>query len=174
MDINRKIVVVSIVIIIVLLALFGTLRIINQKSQPNELIKEMEISVYFATQEAMFLAPEKRVIDTENLYQNAINELIVGPSDPVNSQTIPDEVELKDIEIVNGEARVNFNRALIDNHWGGSTGERMTVYSIVNTLTQFEEIEEVTLLIEGEEVNTLVGHMDLTKPLTWNEKIIKE
>ena len=174
MDINRKIVVVSIVIIIVLLALFGTLRIINQKSQPNQLIEEMEISIYFATDEAMYLTSEKRVIKSENLYQNAIKELMTGPNNPANSRTIPDEVELKDIKIVNGEARVNFNRALIDNHWGGSTGERMTVYSVVNTLTQFEEIEEVTFLVEGEEIKTLVGHMDLTKPLTWNEEIIKE
>ena len=174
MDINRKIVVVSIVIIIVLLALFGTLRIINQKSQPNQLIKEMEISVYFSTQEAMFLAKEKRVISTEKLYKNAINELIEGPKDPVNSKTIPDKVKLKDIKVVNGKARVNFNRALIDNHWGGSTGERMTVYSIVNTLTQFEEIDEVIFLVEGDKIETLVGHMDLTKPLTWNEKILKE
>lgn len=173
MDTNRKIAIVSIIIIMLLLVLFGTLRIINQKSQPNNLMKEKEISVYFSTQEAMYLKSEKRLVNIDELYENAIDELIAGPEDPNNSRTIPDGVSLEDIKIEDGLARVNFNRALIDNHWGGSTGERMTVYSIVNTLTQFEEIDEVLFLIEGNEIETLAGHMDLTKPLSRNEKIIK-
>ncbi|MGM0411054.1 MAG: GerMN domain-containing protein [Bacillota bacterium] len=172
MDINRKIAIVSIIIIILLLALFGTLRIIDQKSQPNNLGEEMEISVFFSTNEAMYLDAEKRVVKTENLYENAINELIAGPNNSANNKTIPDDVELLNITSNDKVARVNFNRALIDNHWGGSTGERMTVYSIVNTLTQFEEIDEVKILVEDEEVETLVGHMDLTKTLEWNEDIL--
>ncbi len=172
MDINRKIAIVSIIIIILLLALFGTLRMIDQRSQPKNLGEDMEISVFFSTNEAMYLSAEKRVVKTDNLYENAINELIVGPNNTANNKTIPDGVELLDVTSNDKVARVNFNRALIDNHWGGSTGERMTVYSIVNTLTQFEEIDEVKILIEGEEVETLVGHMDLTKSLEWNEKIL--
>ena len=174
MNLNRKIAIVSVIIIILLVVLFATLRIINRKSQPNRLLKEKEISVYFSTQEAMYLKAEKRLIKTDKLYSNAISELIAGPSNPENNRTIPRGVELNSIVVENGLARADFNQALIDNHWGGSTGERMTVYSIVNTLTQFDEIERVLIIIDGEKIESLAGHMDLTEEITRNENIIKK
>ena len=48
----------------------------------------------------------------------------------------------------------------------------MTVYSIVNSLTQFEDIEKVQILIAGEEIETLAGHMDLAYPLERDESLI--
>lgn len=173
MDTNRKIAVVSLIIIILLVVLFGTLRIINKKSQPNDLVKEKEIAVYFSTQEAMYLTAEKRIVKTDNLYQNSVLALISGPEDQTNNKTIPEGVELLGLTVEEGLARVDFNQTLVDNHWGGSTGERMTVYSIVNTLAQFEKIDRILILIDGKEVETLVGHMDLSTPLTMNENIIK-
>ena len=173
MDINRKIVIVSILIVILLVILFGTLKIINRKSQPNNLAKKKEISVYFSTQEAMYLTAEKRLVGQDKLYKNTVEELILGPSDPVHNRTVPEGVKVRDIKVEEGLARVDFNRALVDNHWGGSTGERMTVYSIVNTLTQFDEIDRVLILIDGQKVDTLAGHLDLSSPIEFNDKIIQ-
>ena len=42
----------------------------------------------------------------------------------------------------------------------------MLIGSIVNTLTDFPEVEKVQILIEGASVETLSGHMDLSEPLT--------
>jgi spore germination protein GerM len=173
MNINKKIIYVSVAIIVLSAVLFATVRFINNKSRPKNVISEKKVSVYFSTERAMYLAPEKRLVKKDNLFQNTINKLIEGPKDNVLNKTIPDGVKLLGIEVEDGRARINFNRALVDNHWGGSTGERMTVYSIVNTLTQFSEIRRVLILIEGKRVETLVGHMDLSEPLSFNKKIIK-
>ena len=174
MNNNKKIIIVSIVIIILLAVLFATVQFINKKSKPENVLTEQEIKMYYTTQQVMYLTPEKRIIQTDNLFKNTINELIKGPKDSSLNKTIPEGVELLGINVKNGLARVDFNRALVDNHWGGSTGERMTIYSIVNTLTQFKEIEKVMILIDGDKVKTLAGHLDLSEPLTRNEKIIKK
>jgi hypothetical protein len=42
----------------------------------------------------------------------------------------------------------------------------LTVYSIVNTaVANLDGIERVQILVEGKEVETLAGHLDLSKPL---------
>ena len=42
----------------------------------------------------------------------------------------------------------------------------MTVYTIVNALlTNLPDLQEVQILIDGQEVDTLAGHVDLRRPL---------
>ncbi len=132
-----------------------------------------EVLVYFSGDNAIHLVAEKRMVETDRLYINTINELIKGPESSSLGKTIPDGTEILDIKIEDKLAVVNFNQKLRDNHWGGSTGELMTVYSIVNTLAQFSEIEEVRFLLNGDEIETLVGHMDLSQPLPPDEKLVK-
>lgn len=49
---------------------------------------------------------------------------------------------------------------------GGSLAELHAVYSIVNTLTtSFPQILAVQILVEGQEVETLTGHVDLSRPI---------
>ncbi len=134
---------------------------------------KVELTLYFSTPDAMYLQGEKREIEKSNIYQNTMNELIVGPNDSNLHRTIPENTKILDIEIEDKIAKLNFNNAIIEEHWGGSTGERLTVYSIVNTMTQFEEIDKVFFLIEGETVESLAGHMDLSIALEKNIDIIK-
>jgi spore germination protein GerM len=60
---------------------------------------------------------------------------------------------------------VDFSRELLTSHWGGSMGEIMTVYSVVNTLASLPGIEQVKFLVEGEEIETLTGHLDISEPV---------
>lgn len=49
---------------------------------------------------------------------------------------------------------------------GGSATESLRVYGLVDTLkVNFPEITSVRLLVEGREVETLLGHIDLQHPL---------
>ena len=52
--------------------------------------------------------------------------------------------------------------------------ELMTVYTIVNALlTNLPKLQEVQILIGGQEVDTLAGHVDLRRPLRKNEGLIR-
>ncbi|MFW6030908.1 MAG: GerMN domain-containing protein [Halanaerobiales bacterium] len=146
--------------------------ILNRKEgETTDVYQSFE--VYFSTKDAMYLKAETRKLNEDDIYKDAIRHLIMGPESNQLSSTIPDEVELKEIEIRNKVAYIDFNRSLIENHWGGSAGELLTVYSIVNTMTGFKEIEAVKILVEGNNMESLLGHMDLSEPLKRDESIIE-
>lgn len=65
-----------------------------------------------------------------------------------------------------GEVLVlNFSRELARGQYLGSNEEIALVYSIVNTLAQLPDVESVRILIEGDTVESLADHVDLTAPL---------
>ncbi|MBM7556915.1 GerMN domain-containing protein [Halanaerobacter jeridensis] len=133
----------------------------------------IESKVYFANNQASYLIAQTREVKKKRLYFNLIQELIKGPSSDDLVATIPPQAKLLGVEVKNKTALVDFSKELKTSHWGGTAGETMTVYSVVNTLAQFNEIDKVKILIEGEEIETLAGHMELSKPLPFNSKIIK-
>jgi hypothetical protein len=66
-----------------------------------------------------------------------------------------------------GEAYVDFSRELVAAHPGGSMNELLTVHTIVEALTNnLPGIKAVQILVEGKELDTLAGHLDLRRPLT--------
>ena len=68
-----------------------------------------------------------------------------------------------------GEAYVDFSPELQKNHPGGTTNEILTVYALVNTLTSsLPAITGVQILVDGKEIDTLAGHLDLRRPLEQN------
>lgn len=146
----------------------------GQKTSETPLTKnqkvEKEITLYFSDDQAMYLQSETRLVtiekdrETEQLPAAVINELIAGPKDSNLYRTIPPEAKLLGIEIKDGIAYVNFSEELRTRHWGGSTGEAMTMGSIVNSLTELNGIEKVLVLINGETQETLVGHLDISQP----------
>ena len=141
----------------------------------NNYLVEKEIKVYFATADASYLKVENREIDDESdLYFQVFEELKAGPENSKLSETIPEGSQLLDYSLEDKLLTLNFNLALKNNHWGGSTGEMLTVYSIVNSYTVFSEVKSVKILLEGEEVESLVGHLDLSQPLMYNQKLTEE
>lgn len=130
------------------------------------------VKLYFATKDGMNLSVEHRKVTGDKM-RTAIEELIAGPKDSGLSPTIPDEVEVLSIRVSDGICTVNFNEKLAKNHWGGSSGEMLTVYSIVNTLAQFPGVEQVQILIEGQKVETLSGHLVLDESLAPDEELVR-
>lgn len=159
------------VFVFLLLGLSMILILNKDDGESTEAYQEFEL--YFSTKDAMYLKAETRTLNKEDVYKDAIQQLIAGPESSELSPTIPEEVELESFEIRNKIAYIDFNRALIENHWGGSAGEILTVYSIVNTMTAFEEIDAVKILVEGNDMDSLAGHMDLSEPLSRDESIIE-
>ncbi|MFN2341216.1 MAG: GerMN domain-containing protein [Halanaerobium sp.] len=140
----------------------------------NNYYADNKYEVYFSTADANYLKAESREIDEDDdLYIQIFEELKAGPENEELAETIPAGSQLLDYQLENKLLTLNFNQALKANHWGGSTGEMLTVYSIVNSYTALSEVESVKILLEGEEVESLVGHLDLTQPLMYNQKLIE-
>jgi hypothetical protein len=68
-----------------------------------------------------------------------------------------------------GDAFVDLSGDVTARHLGGALDELFTVYVIVNALTvNLPAIVRVQILIDGKEVDTLAGHVDLRHPLQKN------
>ena len=66
-----------------------------------------------------------------------------------------------------GTAYVDLGGAAASAHAGGALNELLTVYTIVDALTSnLPAVTAVQILVDGKEVDTLAGHVDLRRPLT--------
>jgi hypothetical protein len=65
-----------------------------------------------------------------------------------------------------GEAYVDLSREVSAAHPGGSLAETLTVYALVNAVTaNLPAVTSVQILVDGREVDTLAGHVDLRRPI---------
>jgi len=146
----------------------------REEVQPEVTEEMVEVSLYFSDSQAMYLVPEKRKIpQTPSLVRRVVDELIEGPENSDLYPTIPEGTRVNEIYIVDDIVYVDLSEEIFTNHPGGSSGELMTVYSIVSTLTEIPPIVGVQILVEGNEKNSLVGHVDISMPLLRDDKWIK-
>lgn len=142
--------------------------------QPEPIEEMVEVNLYFSDSQAMYLVPEKRKIpQTPSLARQAVSELINGPKNSDFYPTIPEGTIVNEVYIVDDIVYVDLSEEIFKNHSGGSSGELMTVYSIVNTLTEILPIKGVQILVEGNEMKSLAGHIDISMPLLRDEDWIK-
>ncbi len=137
-----------------------------------------EIQLYFSNEVGKALAAERRSIRRSSLegeLGQAVEALIKGPRRGSSlAATIPSGTKLLSLEVQGNTAYVNLSKEIVRNHSGGSSAELQTIYSIVNTLAlNFEEIDTVQILVEGEVRDTLKGHIVMGIPLAPDRKMIK-
>jgi spore germination protein GerM len=133
--------------------------------------RSTEVSLYFLDTEELRLVAEKRTISqatsTVEQVKLTVAGLIEGPVSAL-IPTIPEETEVREVFLdEKGCAYVDFSYAISQNHSGGTTGELVTISSIVNTLTANfpEEIRKVRILIGDKEAKTIAGHIDISRPI---------
>ncbi len=147
----------------------------------------LSISLYFAqyTEDNAYLIEETREITVNGEpYKAAIEELIKGPESSQLYPTIPSDVRVNSVKISDGTATVDFSKEIITSFEEiphSSTTEVLAIYSIVDTLTEFEEIDRVKITVEGRDsgeidelyIEDFWGHVGIYEEFTRNEEIIK-
>ncbi len=130
------------------------------------------ITLYFGNAQGDGLVPESRTIQAQRYRDQEVEavlaELVRGPESSDGIRTMPDGTRLRQA-FYDEEQRLlylDFNRALVAQPMAGSTMEVMTLTAILRTIAvDFPEVRAVQFLVEGLEVETLGGHLDLTRPL---------
>jgi hypothetical protein len=86
---------------------------------------------------------------------------------------IPAGTMLRAFYIADGDAFVDLSVEASSAHPGGSFTELLTVQAIVQTVTSnLRSARRVQILIDGNEVDTLAGHVDLRRPLAADPSVI--
>ncbi|MEW5763423.1 MAG: GerMN domain-containing protein [Acidobacteriota bacterium] len=101
-----------------------------------------------------------------------VSRYIQGPAGEGRFSPFPEHCTLRALYLVSGA------RAVVDlggpvTSGGGVHTEVHRIYGIVNTLVwNFPEIRSVQVLIEGRETDTLLGHLDLSKPICPENRLL--
>ena len=163
---KKKIIIISIIIIIIIL-LIMCIMFKNRKSKykyieyvpQEELSKEQErntiISLYFKDKKTGELMPEARIIDAKKLLDNPyitiIELLIQGPQNDRLEKIIPGGTKIKSAILKGNVLYLDFSKEFIENNKEGIEEESKIIYSLVNSLTELNEVSYVKILIDGEE-----------------------
>jgi germination protein M len=148
----------------------------------------VEVTLYFAgyTETDFYLEPETRKItDDRDLYKKVLEELIGGPDSKELYPTLPSSTKVNSVAVENGLAIVDLSKEIITDtaeipH--SSTTETLAIFSIVNSLTEFEDIEKVKIIIngmdkgkiDGMQIEDFWGHVGIYEEFIRNKDIINK
>jgi spore germination protein GerM len=142
-------------------------------TEPTEPGRRIKARLFYVADDGARLASVERDVAYGEATVEQARHIIEAQMAPVAQplvSAVPPATKLRAIFVTEqGEAFVDFSRELATGHTGGSTDELLTVYTIVNALTaNLPAVKSVQLLIEGKQIETLAGHVDLRRPLDKN------
>jgi hypothetical protein len=103
--------------------------------------------------------------------KQVLNTLLAGPVDAELRTLPPDALLLAFYLLPDGMAIADFSEALATSIPSGIVSEQLAVNSITRTLeANVPQVQRLKILIHGQEVETLAGHLDLTGTFVVNTK----
>lgn len=140
----------------------------------------ISVKLFFASEDGLHLvAVDREVPLAEGVVAQAraIVQAQLAESAPSPlAGTIPSGTTLRGLYLSErNEMFVDLDGTVRGTHPGGSMNEILTVFTIVNAVTvNLPDVQQVQLLVDGREVDTLAGHVDLRRPLRKNEDLIQQ
>ena len=97
--------------------------------------------------------------------KQVLNTLLAGPVDAELRTLPPDAALLEFYLLPDGTAIADFSEPLATSLPSGIESEKLAVESITRTLeANVPQVQRLKILIHGQEMETLAGHLDLTEP----------
>ena len=168
---NKKIIIIFSILFIILIV--GGYFLINYLKQdkkeeepiveeytPQEEISEDQlrqtiVSLYFPNKETKELEPEARLVDIkeilENPYEKIVNLLIEGPKDESKERIVPENTKLLSSQLEGDCLTLDFSSDFLNYDKTDEKAKENLINSIVNTLTQLNEVNSIKILIDGSE-----------------------
>jgi len=145
---------------------------------PSMLGRKIKVRLFYVSEDGTRLTGvEREVVYGEGPAAQAqliINAQVAPVAAPLVS-AVPPGTTLRALYLnAKGEAYVDLSRDVVTAHTGGSRDELLTIYTIVNALTSnLPAVTSVQVLVDGKEVDTLAGHIDLRRPLEKNLALVE-
>lgn len=133
----------------------------------NEVLEA--IYLYFSDKDLMEIyrvEEASQYTKDEEGIQRALQRWILGPEQEGLQSLVPEGVVVQSVEDRDGVAYISFSKELSVANLG-SSGEAMLAEQIVMVVEQFG-YSAVSILINGEVIGSLLGHVDWSQPFTAN------
>ncbi len=184
---SRFLVIWGITLVAIAICLGGTLYIIERSKQtvipvpppplppaanPSEVPPEpQDVNLFLLDSTEMVLVPiktERRLHRELTKRLSQVVTALIQETPPDFRNTIPRGTELNEVYIDSQQtAYLDFSSHLTDGHIGGTTAEFLTVTAILRTVFDAfpDEVKQIQILINGKEIETIAGHLNLSQPL---------
>ena len=133
-------------------------------------VRKIRARLFYVDEQGTGLAGvEQEVIYGEGTAEQArrIIEAQIAPAPEPHVSAIPAGTKLRTVFFTkSGEVYIDLSADVRANHPGGTTNETLTVYTLVSAVTaNLPAVTSVQILVDGKEVDTLAGHLDLRRPI---------
>jgi hypothetical protein len=140
---------------------------------PEEPTRKIRAHLYYVASDGLRLQGADREVEfgegTLEQARHLVEALLEPAPEPLLSP-LPAGTSLRGLFVTsNGTVFVDLSAEAASGQPGGILEEELTVYSVVNTLADnLPAVTAVQVLVDGHEVDTLAGHVDLRHPLVKN------
>jgi len=143
----------------------------EETEEPKE-PEDITIRVYYADSTVQFLVGEERIITSNHKYLSAFMELLKHPLEPGHIMLVPENTKINKISFNDGNILLDLSKEFVEERFKSDAVDVLLVYSIVNTFTEFAEVNTVTFYIDGQKLDTL-GQLDVSNSLYRDSSWIK-
>ena len=162
---NKRILILFIISVILIVVIgYFAIKIVKQKKNNDEYIPQEEISddqsretivsLYFADKETGLLKPEARLVNVKDLikspYNTLVELLISGPKNDKLKVVIPENTKLLNVSLDKECLTLDFSSEILNYNKDDSMLKNNLIYSIVNTVTELNEVNKVKFLVNGQ------------------------
>ena len=172
---NKKIVLLFLVLLVIIFVVgFFSIKYVKGKKEnevQNEYVPEQEISeeqlretivsLYFIDKETTMIKPEARLVNVKDIIKSPYNVLvellISGPKNEKLKVVIPENTKLLKSSLEGECLTLDFSNELLNYNKDDSKVKENLINSIVNTVTELNEVNKVKFLINGEENDDFKG-----------------
>lgn len=142
----------------------------------NTMVSEstLELRLFFPKAEGEVLGAEYRQVSLEEDQtpeRRVIDELLKGPESEALLPSIPGGVELLSVSTQDGLCTVSFTEDFLTGGSYDPQAIRLSVYSIVNSLTALSFVDQVQIYVR-DNPEQLLGDLDISQPLSRRTSII--
>lgn len=138
---------------------------------------QITATLFYGTEDGQHLLGVRREVPlgTDVVLQG--REILAAQLEPAPEpyiSVIPEGTTLRAFYVTpRGDAFVDLSPEVSATHPGGSLTELLTVYAIVNAVTaNLPTVQRVQLLVDGQEVDTIAGHVDVRRPLARDMSLV--
>lgn len=165
---NKKIILLFVILLIIIFVVgFFSIKFVRNKKESemkNEYVPEEEISdeqlretivsLYFPDKETNMLKPEARLVNVKELMKSPYNvliELLISGSKNEKLQgIIPENTKLLNSSLEGECLTLDFSEELLNYDKENAKTKDNLINSIVNTVTELNEVNKVKILINGQ------------------------
>ena len=148
---------------------------VNNAVDNPEDYRDVELTLFFANEKGDKLVSTHRLISYRSsmpLERVIVEQIIAGPEYNEAYRSVAPTTSLLGINVRDGICYVNLDDKFITDALSGY--DAVPVYSIVNSLCQLENIEQVQISINGSsEYTTAMGQISFASPMEYDMEIVE-